>query len=127
MGFIHQVKTNKRNKRKDCSYRQAQKAINVFLKLFVDWANLPDRKTAKRMRPFLHVPLDSVVMKTVIREYAEFYQQTIRPLQSGFNLSRLSRKAYNKWQELFRQKYPPKPLLFDVAWWSYRRKRGKKP
>jgi hypothetical protein len=54
--FVRKIKTNKD---KRCSYGQAQKAINVFLKVLVDWSNLPDRITAKRLKPYLHVTLDS--------------------------------------------------------------------
>jgi len=42
--FINSIKTNKNQ---ECSYGQAQKAINVFMKLYVDWARLPNKKTAK--------------------------------------------------------------------------------
>ena len=86
------IKTNKNLK---CSYGQAQKAINVFLKLFVDWASLPDENTAKKILPFLHVPLDSILMKTVSKNYVDFYKQEIKQLQinnQSFSLSGLGQK-----------------------------------
>ncbi len=110
--FMNNIKTNKNLK---CSYGQAQKAINVFLKLFVDWANLPDDNTAKKILPFLHVPLDSILMKTVSKNYV----QEIKPLQTSnqsFSLSKVNEDTYTKWQNFFREKYPEKPLLFDVVW-----------
>jgi hypothetical protein len=36
--------------RRRTSYGQAQKAVNVFLKVYVDWAKLPDRRNALRLR-----------------------------------------------------------------------------
>ncbi len=57
------------------SYGQAQKPVNVFLKVYVDWAKLPDRKTAIRLAKYLHVPLDSVVMGRVRREHRDDYHQ----------------------------------------------------
>ena len=114
--FIEKIKTNRNLK---CSYGQAQKAINVFLKLFVDWANLPDENTAKKILPFLHVPLDSILMKTVSKNYNDFYKQKIKPLQTSnqsFSLSKVNEEIYIKWQNFFREKYPEKPLLFDIAW-----------
>lgn len=114
--FINKIKTNKNLK---CSCGQAQKAINVFLKLFVDWANLPDENTAKKILPFLHVPLDSILMKTVSENYIDFYKQEIKPLQSSnqpFSLSKVNENIYYKWQNFFRERYPKKPLLFDIAW-----------
>jgi len=114
--FIKKIKTNKND---ECSYGQAQKAINVFLKLFVDWANLPDENTAKKILPFLHVPLDRILMKKVSENYAAFYEQEIKPLQTSnqsFSLSKVNEDIYAKWQNFFREKYPEKPLLFDIAW-----------
>jgi len=114
--FMNNIKTNKSLK---CSYGQSQKAINVFLKLFVDWANLPDDNTAKKILPFLHVPLDSILMKTISKNYVDFYEQEIKPLltsNQSFGLSRVNEEIYTKWQNFFREKYPEKPLLFDIVW-----------
>lgn len=114
--IMSKIKTNKNLK---CSYGQAQKAINVFLKFFVDWAKLPDENTAKRILPFLHVPLDKILMKNMKAHYLDFYKQEIEPLQKNnynFSLSKIDEKTYNKWQNFFREKYPEKPLLFDIAW-----------
>jgi len=117
--FIDKIKTNKRLEGRKCSDGQAQKAINVFLKLFIDWAHLPDEKTAKRILPFLHVPLDKILMKYIKSEYTDFYKREIKPLQKdnySFSLSKVDEKTYNKWQNFFREKYPQKPLLFDITW-----------
>lgn len=114
--FIDKIKTNKDI---ECSYGQAQKAINVFFKLFVDWANLPDENTAKKILPFLHVPLDKILMKNVKIEYPGFYKREIKPLQGynySFSLSKVDEEIYNKWQDFFREKHPRKPLLFDITW-----------
>ncbi len=114
--FINKIKTNRNRK---CSYGQAQKAINVFLKLFVDWANLPDEKTAKKILPFLHVPLDSILMKKVSGNYIDFYKREIKPLGKvnySFSLSKVNEVTYTQWQNFFREKYPEKPLLFDIVW-----------
>lgn len=114
--FTNKIKTNKNLK---CSYGQAQKAINVFLKLFVDWANLPDENTTKKIRPFLHVPLDSILMEKASKNYIDFYKQEIKPLQTSNkpnSLSKVNEDIYTKWQTLFRKKYPEKPLLFDIVW-----------
>ena len=114
--FMNNIKTNKNL---ECSYGQAQKAINVFLKLFVDWANLPDENTAKKILPFLHVPLDKILMKNIKIEYPDFYQREIKPLQKynySFSLSKVDYETYSKWQDFFREKYPEKPLLFDITW-----------
>jgi hypothetical protein len=37
---------------KQISYGQAQKPINVFLKVYVDWAGLPKIEVATRLRAF---------------------------------------------------------------------------
>ena len=115
--IIHRIPRNSRSLDRECSYGQAQKPINVFLKLFVDWAHRPDPKTASRMRPYLHVPLDSIVMRTLKKEFSPDFEQSIRPLQgASVTLSVIDRELYERWQGLFRLKYPEKPLLFDVTW-----------
>ena len=47
------------------TYGQGQKTINVFLKFYVDWASRPTVDVATRMRPWLHCPLDKVVMEAL--------------------------------------------------------------
>ncbi len=114
--FMNNIKINSGD---ICSYGQAQKAINVFLKLLVDWSNLPDPDTAKKVRPFLHVPLDSILMKTISKHYNYFYKKEIKSLQRGiysFSLSNINEIVYYKWQYFFREKNPEKPLLFDIEW-----------
>ncbi len=115
--FINQIRTNANRK---CSYGQAQKAINVFIKLFVDWASLPDSKTAKKLLPFLHVPLDSILMETIIEAYPRLYENDIKPPQKEYNwnlsLSKIGKDEYLRWQRFFRKKHTEKPLLFDIAW-----------
>ncbi len=114
--FIDKIKTNKNEK---CSYGQAQKPINVFLKLYVDWSGLPDQKTSRRILKFLHVPLDSILMKVISKKYERYYKSEIKHLllkSQKFSLSKINCEIYMGWQKLFRNKYPKKPLLFDVAW-----------
>jgi len=101
------------SKGESISYGQAQKPVNVFLKVYIDWANLPDLKTASRLRPHLHVPLDSVVMKYVRSHFPKHFQKfklRINPLSS------INKEHYYSWQQCFRRIYPEKPLLIDVFW-----------
>ena len=102
------------------AYGQAQKPLNVFLKVFVDWAGKPDQETSRRLLPHLHVPLDSVLMRTIRGEYPDWYRANIRQHvwtpQQRYSLSKIDRVCYDKWQQFFRERHPEKPLLFDVAW-----------
>ncbi len=109
--FIKNIKTNNEA---ECSYGQAQKAINVFMKLYSDWARLPDQNTSKKIIPFLHVPLDRIIMKTISNHYP------VTSSQQRFSLSKVNEEIYKTWQNFFREKYPKKPLLFDIAWAIYR-------
>jgi hypothetical protein len=67
----------KTNKGKDLSYGQAQKPWNVFLKVYVDWARRPTPDLAQKLAPLLHVPLDSLVMKFMAREFRAEYDTRI--------------------------------------------------
>ena len=110
------------------SYGQAQKPVNVFFKVYADWARKPSDAVRERLLPHLHVPLDSILMREVKREYPTWYHEVIRPLlsraQQEFSLSMIDEERYMKWQRFFRDKHPDKPLLFDVTW-ALSRKKGR--
>jgi len=102
------------------SYGQAQKPINVFLKVYVDWSGRPTPAIRRQLLPHLHVPLDSVLMEVVRKEYPSWHRAAIRPhirvASDVDSLRAVTKWQYNKWQAFFRQRYPPKPLIFDVVW-----------
>lgn len=102
------------------SYGQAQKPINVFLKLYVDWAHRPNASLRKMLVPWLHVPLDSILMETIKQKYSEWYVKHITPFikekTQAFSLSKIDKRMYYRWQTFFRSKCPKKPLVFDIAW-----------
>jgi hypothetical protein len=105
------------------TYGQAQKAPNVFLKIYVDWAKLPDPETAQRIVNFLHVPLDSIVMGRVRNEHREQFEQIVAPVYrregewpSDLRLSLINRPMYAAWQRFFRRVLPKRTILLDVIW-----------
>ncbi|MBI4282412.1 MAG: hypothetical protein HY672_02865 [Chloroflexi bacterium] len=142
--FVNEVlETITTNKGEKVSYGEAQKPINVFLKVYVGHANLPDIALATRLRPFLHVPLDSVMMKyfrdnfrtqykefvppVINRNLREFERLKGTPIRLGDRLFLklamiLSREHYYAWQDLFRSLYPENPVLLDFVWSRERRK-----
>jgi len=118
------TKDIKRNDLRNCSFGQAQKAINVFLKLYIDWARLPDNATASKLLPLLHVPLDSILMKTIAKKFPKFFESKIKPLRRDnytHSLSKIGEEEYGAWQTFFRQSYPDRPILFDIIWAVKRR------
>ena len=102
------------------SYGQAQKPINVFLKVYVDWAAKPDAATRQQLLPLLHVPLDSIIMRTIKKKFQILYDTDIRPRvvpgPQEFSLSKIDREIYSRWQTFFRRMHPEKPILFDIVW-----------
>ncbi len=106
-------------------YGQGQKPINVFFKVYVDWARKPNDQTRIRLLPHLHVPLDSIVMKAIKKQYPEWYNPTVKPLIKAplqeFSLSKIDEELYLLWQAFFRKQHPEKPLVFDVVWGMRRR------
>lgn len=142
------IKTNKGDKP---SYGQAQKPLNVFLKVFVDWAGRPTLGKASQLRKFLHVPLDSILMGEIKDKLPNVYEKCVvnaydsirkrfkmlliqqgkeendEDLQkfigpSNFSLDRIIfKEMYYAWQVCLRAIYPEKPILLDVLW-SLRRK-----
>jgi len=121
--FRQNIKRDKRYKDQGCSYGHAQKAINVFLKVFVYWSKRPDGDTADTITPFLHVPLDKILMKFVKGEFRKEFKEKIGPkYHNGFDysLTSIEKSIYRAWQELFRDLCPDKPILLDVIWAVYR-------
>jgi hypothetical protein len=119
------------------SYGEAQKSINVFLKTYIDRSNLPDIETAKRLKPFLHVPLDSVMIGYFRKNFKSAYARYVSPAHNKENeeykaktpsftgkipetmLSKLAyifQDVYTAWQKWFRDIYPEKPVLLDTIW-----------
>lgn len=92
--------------------------MNFFLKVFVDWSNLPDKTTATRIRPFLYCPLDSIVMKTIKKEHMELYERYGKPHYDS--LKKIdSYQEYMKWQNIMDEIVgKEKRVLMDVIWYS---------
>jgi hypothetical protein len=135
----------KTNRDENLSYGQAQKALNVFLKVYVDWASRPDPELAAKLRPFLHVPVDSILMEFIARGFPEEYGARIVRLRrqlaersaerlkehspgstarmveralfgNEFSLVGINKEIYLAWQEFFRALWPDKPLMLDIIW-----------
>jgi hypothetical protein len=145
------IESFKTNRGKALSYGQAQKPLNVFFKVFVDWAKQPDRELAEKLVPLLHVPLDSVLMTFIKREFPDEYQKNIGRLREQkrdrltqrialrsefasnarglarhvqgreFSLSSIDKELYIVWQLLLRSLYSAKPVLLDIIWVLERR------
>ena len=144
------MKRIKTNKGEDMSYGQAQKPINVFFKVYIDWANKQTLKKSNHLRRLLHVPLDSIGMKEIIEKFPERYKKYVvssydrirdnlrksmtnngedfnesalrRVINpSDFSLKGIIRKdMYYAWQYYFRKIHSEKPVLLDVFWASNR-------
>lgn len=114
--FVNKIKNTIRETStgKPVSYGQAQKPINVFLKVYVDWARLPSAEVTVRLRPYLHVPLDSKVMKYTKNAFFPHYQKYKLRVTSLSKI--IDKESYYSWQNCFRELAPKKPLIIDVAW-----------
>lgn len=106
------IKTTSRGE--TISYGQAQKPINVFLKVYVDWAGKPKTEVAIRLRPYLHVPLDSKVMEYTRKNFSGHCQKY--KLEVMLLSEIVMKKTYYSWQRCFRELSPEKPLTIDAAW-----------
>jgi hypothetical protein len=127
------------------SYGQAQKPLNVFLKVYVDWAKRPEPPLAEKLIPLLHCPLDSLLMEFIKREFPEEYERFIgglrrrqiehiagrlgqspktiaRAMGDEFSLTAINKELYLAWQELLRSLYPVKPVMLDIIWVHERRR-----
>lgn len=125
------------------SYGQAQKPLNVFLKIYVDFAKKPTTELAEKLVPLLHVPLDSLLMGFIKREFPQEYENRVGRLRqqlierlserlrtsktvargvlgNEFSLTAINKEMYLAWQELLRSLWPGKPVMLDMIWVSER-------
>jgi len=120
---------NAKNLHKKISYGQAQKGLNVFLKVYVDWANRPSQKISEIIRPLLHCPLDSYVMKTLKKKEKSLFEKYGKLPCDLKNIS--TYEQYMNWQrlidEILANKYGnEKRILIDVIWFLESLKRKEK-
>jgi hypothetical protein len=137
------IGTFKTNKNEGLSWGQAQKPLNVFLKVYVAWARLPEVTVAERLDRFLHVPLDSVLMSFIKKEFPHEYRQhivdacaelfgemasqypslstdRIGRLVDSVELASMRPELYVAWQALLRSIHPDRPILLDTIWATQR-------
>lgn len=123
-GFVKALVSKLRTgKGRKLTYGQPQKPVNTFLKVYIDWASLPNRKTAGKLRQFLHCPLDSILMQAIKDEFEDTYEEKILPIYkkkyiqpSDLSLASIDEEVYSAWQELLKSIHPEKPILLDVLW-----------
>lgn len=108
---------------KKISYGHGQKPVNVFLKIYVDWACYPKRQVARRIKGLLHVPLDSYVMWYIKNERRGDFDRIVAPIykkqrvsRADLSLGSIDKNMYNAWQKLCRKICPNRPILLDVIW-----------
>jgi hypothetical protein len=123
------VQALRTNRQGQLAYGQGQKTINVFLKFYIDWASRPSAEIASRFRPWLHCPLDRVIMEELRSHDKETWRRRIWephykprrvPYQQHASMSMITEPAYRAWQDWIRELSPEKPILMD-AMWSLRR------
>ena len=120
------------NRKGQLAYGQGQKTINVFLKFYVDWASRPTADAAAQLRPWLHCPLDKVIMEALRSHDTDTWRRRIwEPHYRGrvehqqrASMSSVNEPAYRAWQSWIRELSPEKPVLID-ALWSLLRPMGK--
>jgi hypothetical protein len=122
------VKALRTNRQTQLAYGQGQKTINVFLKFYVDWASRPTFDVATRIRPWLHCPLDKVVMEALRSHDTDAWRDRIwEPHYRGrvshqqrSSMSMINEPAYRAWQVWIRELSPEKPVLIDAVWSLFR-------
>ena len=120
------------------SYGEAQQPINIFLKDYIDNIHLLGASESARLRQFLHVTLDGVMIYYLQSFFREDYVKHIGPhheacgyFDSGkvtsfhhqdisqsqlTQLLFIGRDAYYAWQLWFREIFPDRPSLMDAVW-----------
>ena len=120
------------------SYGEAQQPINIFLKDYIENILLLNADEAARLRPYIHVTIDGVMIYYFQSFFYEDYLRHVAPHNGigGYldsnrtapfhrqDLSKsqltqllfISRDTYYAWQSWFRQIHPDRPSLLDTTW-----------
>ena len=59
------------------SYGQIAKTLNVVLKVVVSYCELPNRRQAERLLPWLHPAIDNAMMKYLKRQYRDEFPRGV--------------------------------------------------
>jgi hypothetical protein len=113
--------------------RTGPKDNQRLLKFYVDWASRPTADAAARLRPWLHSPLDKVIMEALRSHDTDTWRRRIwephyrgrAEHQQRASMSSVNEPAYRAWQSWIRELSPEKPVLID-ALWSLLRPMGKR-
>ena len=62
------------------AYGQVAKTLNVVLKVVVYYSELPNRRVAKRLLPWLHPAIDNRMMKYLRRRYTDKFPVGIKAI-----------------------------------------------
>ena len=96
----------------------------MFLKFNVDWASRPTADVAARLRPWLHCPLDKVIMEALrshdvktwmARIWESHYKGRVEHQQRA-SMSSVNEPAYRAWQLWIRELSREKQVLIDALW-----------
>jgi hypothetical protein len=130
--FLSQVKSRSGG----CvSYGEAQQAVNVFLKEYVEKSQILPAAESSRLAPFLHVTLDGVVILYLQAFFRDDYLRFVASAANGssdlpepcFHKKDVSESSlrrllffdyepYAAWQSWFRSIAPERPVLLDAMW-----------
>jgi hypothetical protein len=117
------------------SYGEAQQAVNIFLKEYVECSQILPAEESRRLSPFLHVTLDGVVILYLQAFFRDGYLHYVAPAMAGgcdfpepsFHIKDVNEKSlrrllafdyepYSAWQSWFRSIAPERPVLLDAVW-----------
>lgn len=64
------LKNGKLKPSKPASFGQAAKVLDIVLKVYIHYASLPSESVALKIKPFLHGPIDTPILKYLQKKYS---------------------------------------------------------
>jgi len=107
------------------SYGQAAKVLDVSLKACVDFCQLPNPETSKRIKPFLHAGIDTPILEFLKRE--EHLEINVRSVKD------IDRQRYKIFQDAVAKQIVTKfggrisPVMWDNIMWRRLNRESFKP
>lgn len=111
------LKNKKTKESRAASFGQAAKVLDIVIKVYVHYSNLPNDDITRKIKPFLNGPIDNPIMEYLKGKYKESGI-------SAVTIEAIDEKQYQKLQSLVRKDIQSRfnneilPVEFDDIVWK---------
>jgi hypothetical protein len=111
------LKNGRSKPSKKASFGQAAKTLDIVIKVYIHYSNLPNGEIADRVKPFLHSPIDNPILKYLKKKYSS------TDIKAN-SIESIDKEQYYKLQKLIEEDIEKRfnkdvcPVEFDDILWK---------